>query len=211
MAKIIEVVQSGDLSPVLLSSWLDGMPPRDALFNLMIDYPGSDGLTVARNVIDCRGYIYQETPFPGSSILINTTNSAMNGIPPLKQVDGTINVAPGSMLVSLACTSLQPEGFDYRIFDQATLMDFHYGEFISNYTKGESRSYPDSLILGPSEDQMLMNSYFFPTPVVITGSGRLSVSVVNRSENYNVCQVSFRFAVPGSYTNVAMAAVDLEY
>ena len=115
-------------TPVFPSEYLDGYSPRDIIGVRLQDYPSVNPLTISRNVEDCRGYVYQGSPFPGSDLLINA-NPALNGVPPATQLDGVILVPPESLMIGICCTSLQQEGFDFRIFDKSTQKDYFYGDF----------------------------------------------------------------------------------
>lgn len=196
-------------NPTLLTSYLDALAPRDVLEGEVFEYPPVDALSISRNIIDCRGYSYQGVPFPGNALLVNPSNPALNGIAPKVQVDGTINVPRGSVLVKITCTSLQPEGFDFRFFDKSLQSDLIYGEFASNWQVGNYSTQVDAT--APPTSTVLNNQfigqYYVLGIVPVTGASIFGVSVRNRSNNYNICQVLFEFAIPGSYTSVALQAL----
>ena len=208
MAAALTLVDS-EGKPVVLSEALDRYSPRDIWAGELANYyPGSDWFAVARTVTECRGYYYQGVPFPSRDKLLGSGNPATYGLPPNQQTDGTLNVQPGALLVSITATSLASDGFQFRVFDKSTLWELVYGEFIDNYALGQFDTAVDAALppIDTRLDGKLVGQYFLQTPFPIGGNGELNVSMVNLSASYNVAQILFGFAVPGSYSNVLLAA-----
>ena len=117
----ITIVDS-DGSPSNLTSWFDRISPLDMRSIEMREYPVIDQYEIARNIIDCRGYCYTGTPFPPATMLINQSTPSLNGIAPKASVEGSVNVPQGSILTKITCSSLQPEGFSFRIFTTRSIV-----------------------------------------------------------------------------------------
>lgn len=199
----ITIIQSNG-EPANLTEWFDRISPLDMRSIEMRDYPTIDQYQIARNLIDCRGYCYAASPFPTTDFLINQTNPALNGIAPKASVEGSINIPEGSILVKITCTSLQPEGFSFRIYDKPTEKDLFYGEFATNYMVGSHTSVPYV------ENQGIPGQYYVMGVVTASPITIFGINLINRSDNYNMCQVLLEFAIPGSYSNVAITALPVE-
>lgn len=196
------VEKNGDLAN--LTSWFDRISPLDMRAIAASDYPEMDQYQIARNLIDCRGYCYTGTPFPTIDFLVNQANPALNGLAPKASVEGSVNVPEGSILTKITCTSLQPEGFSFRIFDKPTEKDLFYSEFATNYMVGNYTSNPYS------ENQGIVGQYYVMGVVAASPISIFGINVINRSANFNVCQLLLEWAIPGSYSNVTLTAIPIE-
>ena len=194
--------KNGDLAN--LTSWFDRISPLDMRAIAASDYPEMDQYQIARNLIDCRGYCYTGTPFPTIDFLVNQANPALNGLAPKASVEGSVNVPEGSILTKITCTSLQPEGFSFRIFDKPTEKDLFYSEFATNYMVGNYTSNPYS------ENQGIVGQYYVMGVVAASPISIFGINVINRSANFNVCQLLLEWAIPGSYSNVTLTAIPIE-
>ena len=196
------VEKNGDLAN--LTSWFDRISPLDMRAIAASDYPEMDQYQIARNLIDCRGYCYTGTPFPTIDFLVNQANPALNGLAPKASVEGSVNVPEGSILTKITCTSLQPEGFSFRIFDKPTEKDLFYSEFATNYMVGNYTSNPYP------ENQGIVGQYYVMGVVAASPISIFGINVINRSANFNVCQLLLEWAIPGSYSNVTLTAIPIE-
>lgn len=202
MQPITLINKSGDIAN--LTNWFDRISPLDMRSIEMNQYPTSDQYLIARNIIDCRGYCYTGTPFPTVDMLINQANPSLNGLAPKASVEGSVNVPEGSILTKITCTSLQPEGFSFRIFDKPTEQDLFYSEFATNYMVGNNTSNPYQ------ENQGIVGQYYVMGLVTASPISIFGVNVINRSANYNICQLLLEWAIPGTYSNVAITAIPVE-
>lgn len=193
-------------NPASLTSWFDKISPLDMRVTAfdMEDYSRSNQYQIARNIIDCRGYCYTGTPFPTADFLVNQANPSLNGIAPQASVEGSVNIPEGSILTKITCSSLQPEGFSFRIYDKPTDKDLFYSEFATNYMVGNYTSDPYV------ENQGIHGQYYVMGVVTASPISIFGINVINRSPNYNICQVLLEWAIPGSYSNVAITAVPIE-
>lgn len=215
----IEIVDKLTGDYVSLSENLDMLYPRDAQAAELRIYPDIDPLTVSRNIVDSRGYTYLGVPFPSSSILVNA-NPSIAGIAPNAQIDGVITVPEGSLLISIVCTSLQPSGFQVRLYDKQIEQDIFYGEFASNWIIGTWDMNPlcdtpvNPVNTGIPIDAVGVPNFtgqmFVPSAYPMIGAGILNVSITNLANAYNICQILVNFAVPTSYSGVMLQATTTE-
>lgn len=214
MAGLVTIVDQLTLEPTILSEYIDRLAPRDVWGPILASESGVDPLTHVRNIIDCRGYVYTGVPFPGLNQLIpQSGNYATYGVPPQKQINGSIDIPEGSVLVSITATSLQSAGFDFRIFEKTANWDLHFGEFASNWMIGQYSTQLDPLLANTVDTTVggrIVGQFFLNPPMIVGQKAQVTVSLTNRSQVYNICQVLLGFAVPGSYTNVQFAATEVD-
>ena len=61
-----------------------------------------------------------------------------------------------------------------------------------------------------SENQGIVGQYYVMGVVAASPISIFGINVINRSANFNVCQLLLEWAIPGSYSNVTLTAIPIE-
>lgn len=164
------------LFPYRDTAWLDSLPGYDS-------YPGVIGLLDGlRKIQESGSYYFQAFGVPAAN-----ADATLAGFDAFEE---DISVVPDSVLTMVSSYSTQPEGFKVQVYDKGSKTTL----FASTFGKDESVF--GQVRASPVYGTPWRGPHIMQSPFVVIRPGQVNVQLRNLSENNNVVQVAFYFAVP---------------
>lgn len=163
----------------------DWSKPYDS--NVLLDnlsgYDSSEGsnqqLDLARLINDSGNYFWTGAAFP------SVAQVPAYRVPALNTINGSIQLPPGSYVVSMLSFSEQPEGIKFKLYDKGTKASIFYGDYaLASLVTGEGAA---PLAFGPS---------YLMSPFIVTPPGVLNWELTNLSGSDSLIQILCNCAVP---------------
>lgn len=166
----------------------DWSQPYDSnvLVNALPAYNNSQGnselLDLVRMINESGNYFYTGAAFP------NIAQVPVFRVPALETINGSIQLPPGTYVVSISHYSEQPEGIKLKLYDKGTKASIFYGDYaIAEVVSG---NFVETVVGEPFGPNYLMN------PFIVTPPGVLNWELTNLSSSAALIQMICECAVP---------------
>ena len=166
----------------------DSSIPYDVntLLNTLSGYDSSQGsselLDLSRSINESGNYFWTGAVFPAIAQV------PVFRVPALNTINGSIQLPPGTFVVSISHKSDMPEGIKFKLYDKGTKASIFYGDYaLASLVAGNEIELPLNEPFGPG---------YLLSPFIITPPGVLNWELTNLSGESALIQVLCSCAVP---------------
>lgn len=142
----------------------------------------SEQLDLARFIQESDNYFWTGAAFP------SIAQVPAYRVPALTTINGSIQLPPGTFVVSISSFSEQPEGIKFKLYDKGTKASIFYGDYaLDSLVTGDEIPVPANEPFGPG---------YMMSPFIITPPGVLNWELTNLSASDALIQILCNCAVP---------------